>query len=228
MERLYGAVRAMELGRDIGRAGLGESAQRSLNMVVGVDESHGMYGAADLEATHVEMLQYGEQSDHNEITADAVLNWLVYQITGGESGIADTAEGQDWLNFVNEHIDAWIKNAIVYNAREEGLIASLAEKGLIDPIVGTGTVIVAEDTTATVRSTHSRVGATMASLRRDEEVLLLGEIEVGGETWNAVWANEVNWVYSHLIRETWSGRQSMTEEKATQWFPALLESLTRR
>ncbi|MCY3779376.1 MAG: hypothetical protein OXG78_03620 [Chloroflexi bacterium] len=212
------------------RDGMGQSAHRQLYEFVDVPAYHGMYDAADLKATHVELLQYGELSDHNEVTADAVLNWIVHQATGGVSGFADTAEGQDWLEFMDKNMDAWIKNAIVYNAHRQGVIASLAEEGLIDPIAGTGTVIVGEDTTATVRSTHSQGGAEMAHLRRGEEVLLLGESEPDddGYRWNAVWANDIYWVRFDLIRETWTERHPMTEEKANQWFPTLLELLTRR
>ena len=212
------------------RGGMGQSAHRKLYEFVDVSANHGMYDAADLNATHVELLQYGELSDHNEVTADAVLNWLVHQATGGESGFVNTAEGQDWLDFMNEHIDAWIKNAIVYNAHRQGIIASLADEGLISSIAGTGIVIVPENSTATVRSTHSQAGAEIAHLRRDEEVLLLGESEpdVHGYPWNAVWAHDIYWVRSDLIRVTWTERHTVTELKAKQWFHTLLELLARR
>ena len=90
---LGGVYSSLSMNETVGnprsRDGMGESAHRQLYDVIGVRDVHGMYGAADLQATLREFLRYGKITEEmtqeeriNEYTADGVLNWVVHQIIG--------------------------------------------------------------------------------------------------------------------------------------------------
>ena len=123
-------------------------------------------------------------------------------------------------------------NAIVYNAHEQGIIASLADDGLIGPIAGTGEVLESQDPNtpgANVRSLPAITGDRMVTLREKETVLLLGQIAVEGDIpWNAVWAHGVNYVRADLLRENWIEGYPKNEDPGKGWFPTLLELLVER
>lgn len=226
-------------GNPRSRDGLGEFAARQLYQILQVSPDHGMYGAADLNARHIELLRYGKITEDmtqeeriNEYSADGVLNWIVYLATGGLSGFADTAEGQEWRDFINENLDAWIMNAIVYNAHEEELIAPFAKAGSISPIAGKGEVLKSQDPDlagAKVRSMPALTGRHILTLREKETVLLLDQIEVEGDIpWNVVWAHGVNYVRSDLLKEYWIEGYPKNEGVGSQWFQTLLKKLVER
>lgn len=190
------------------RAGMGKSAHRPLHMVIGVDKSHGMYGAADLEATHVEMLQYGEQSDHNEITADSVLNWLVHQITGGVSGFDETAEGQKWLDFMDKYMDAWIRHAVTFGIMSSGSPIDLTddERDMMPfPLPVSRGVL---ESAAFVRSGPSRAYGNVSGgspLPRGHDVIVLGRNAKSEDSvypeWVAVfYRGDINWIFTHDVQ----------------------------
>ena len=190
------------------RAGMGKSAHRPLHMVIGVDKSHGMYGAADLEATHVEMLQYGEQSDHNEVTADGILNWLVHQITRGASGLENTAEGQKWLDFMDKYMDAWIRHAVTFGIMSSGSPIDLTddERDMMPfPLPVSRGVL---ESAAFVRSGPSRAYGNVSGgspLPRGHDVIVLGRNAKSEDSvypeWVAVfYRGDINWIFTHDVQ----------------------------
>ena len=183
----------------------------------------------------VQLLQQSWEYTKNEFTADAFLNWVYHRNTMGVFGFTDTAEGEKWQKFVNDNMEAWIQNAIGYNAWRRGVVSSLAEEGLISPIAGTGTVgnFDPGDKSFRVRPTPSLDEDPLTTLSRGEEVLVLGESEPDGDgkRWIAVWVNGVHWIREDLINVTWSDQRPekpMTEEESEQWFPTLMMLLAGR
>lgn len=130
-------------------------------------------------------------------------------------------------------MEVWIQNAIGYDAWKEGVISSLAEEGLISPIKGIGTVNVSQDTVANVRPTPSTDKDRVTTMRRGEQVLVIGASEPDNEDkrWMAVWVNGVHWMYESTLDVTWYDQgpmKEMDEAKSEQWFPKLSMLLAGR
>ena len=208
---------------------------------LGLEEHDKLFdNAMSFSQDQVQLLQQSWEYTKNEFTADAFLNWVYHRNTMGVFGFTDTAEGEKWQKFVNDNNDnmeAWIQNAIGYNAWRRGVVSSLAEEGLISPIAGTGTVGSSnpKDKYFNVRPTHSISidEDPVTTLSRGEEVLVLGESEPDGDgkRWIAVWVNGVHWIREDLINVTWSDQRPekpMTEEESEQWFPTLMMLLAGR
>ena len=208
--------------------------------VLGLGSDDKLFREVNLSVDQILLLRQSWEYTKNEFTADAFLNWVYHRNTMGVFGFTDTAEGEKWQKFVNDNNDnmeAWIQNAIGYNAWRQGIVSSLAEEGLISPIAGTGTVGSSnpKDKYFNVRPTHSISidEDPVTTLSRGEEVLVLGESEPDGDgkRWIAVWVNGVHWIREDLINVTWSDQRPekpMTEEESEQWFPTLMMLLAGR
>ena len=149
----------------------------------------------------VQLLQQSWEYTKNEFTADAFLNWVFHRNTGGAIGFTDSSEGEDWQTFMNDNMDEWIRNAVVHNAlKDEENIEFFAERGMLPPIVGTGTI--PSELGSNVRDIPSIAGKRVAVLGKGQEVLIFGRTEVAAdpEDWIAVLVKgDIQWLREDVI-----------------------------
>ena len=78
--------------------------------------------------TQIQALQQSKDESKNEITADAILNWVKHLITAGRFGFTSDEEGLNWQRIMGTHMDEKIRNAITYNIITSGEPISLTEE----------------------------------------------------------------------------------------------------
>ena len=88
----------------------------------------------------IQSLQQSKVASKNEITADAILNWVKHLISEERFGFTSGEEGLNWQQFMEANIDDLIRNAIVHNTeRNEGPI-DVSHLGGYPVIYGLATV----------------------------------------------------------------------------------------
>ena len=165
---------------------------------------HVIFRRAKELAKQIQSLQQSPETDdstenwydeigRNEVTADAILNWVKHRNSGGRFGFTSDEEGLRWLQFMDENMDDLIPNAIVHNAMETGDPTYVTEIGGFPEVFGSGTVRVADG--LNVRSTPMANDENrLRSLKQGEKLLILGRSE--DNKWIATAKNGVlAWVY---------------------------------
>lgn len=167
-----------------------------------------LFTTTGLDPMDVQPLQHSRDYDNNEIAADSYLNWIVHLTTGGKFGFSPDAVGQDRLDFMNENIDKWIRNAIYYNARRDDPHAErfLREREILLPVAGSGVVDTWDDEGAIVRSGPSLSAEEVDFLKEGSAVTLLArtqDVDDPKYYWNAVEDSGVYWIRFDLVNENW-------------------------
>ena len=177
-----------------------QAGQRLLYEDLAVSSDHGSFTEADLDAFQIQSLQQSMDQGRNEVTADAFLNWVAHQTSGGVYGFTNAPEGLNWQEFMDANMDKWIRNAIVHNAPgNENALAFFAEHGMLPQAVGSGTIPPGRG--SKVRDTPSKDGDIVATLKAGETLPVFGRIEADdSRNWIAVMVQgDMHWVRVDVI-----------------------------
>ena len=91
--------------------------------------------------TQIQSLQQSTEETPNEITADAIVNWVKHLITAGRFGFTSEDEGLNWQRIMGANMDEQIRNAIGHNAlKDERNLPFLVSQGMLPEILGQGTI----------------------------------------------------------------------------------------
>ena len=179
-----------------------QAGQRLLYEDLAVPSDHGSFTEANLDAFQIQSLQQSTKECRNEVTADAFLNWVAHQTSGGVYGFTNAPEGLNWQEFMDANMDKWIRNAIVHNAPgNENAMTFFAEHGMLPQAVGSGTISPSDG--AKVRDTPSTDGSIETTLKAGETLPVFGRIEVEGDIkdWLAVMVQgDIHWVYADGVK----------------------------
>ncbi|MCY4073045.1 MAG: hypothetical protein OXG60_17260 [Chloroflexi bacterium] len=160
-----------------------------------------------LKSMYVQLLQQSRDYSNNEIAADTYLNYIVHLTTRGQLGFSPDAAGQERLNFMNDNMDKWIRNAIFYNAADDPHVKRfLEERGVLLPDVGTGIVDTNNNEGAILRSGPSEDAEFVKYLAENSAVTLLARtqyVDDKGFHWNAIEDSGVYWTRYDLVTENW-------------------------
>ena len=178
-----------------------QAGQRLLYENLAVPSDHGSFTEADLNAFQIQSLQQSTEESRNEFTADAFLNWVAHQTSGGVYGFTNAPEGLNWQEFMDANMDEWIRNAIVHNALDnENALTFFAEHGMLPQVVS-GTISPSDG--AKVRDTPSTEGTKVTTLPAGKTLPVFGRIEVEGDIkdWLAVMVQrDMHWVYADGVK----------------------------
>jgi len=176
---------------------------RPLYQDMGVSVDHELFDEAGLDPRQIQSLQQSLDTSPNEVTADAFLNWIVHQTSGGFEGFTNTPGGHAWQEFMNQNMDKWIRNAIVYNARDNtNAMTFFAEFGILPEVIGSGKITAEKG--AYIRETPLIANNNVVTLvKRGGTLPIFGRIEVESKlpNWIATMARgDIHWVYSGVIK----------------------------
>jgi len=200
-----------------------------------------------LKSMYVQLLQQSRDYSDNEIAADTYLNYIVHLTTRGQLGFSPDAAGQERLNFMNDNMDKWIRNAIFYNAADDPHVKRfLEERGVLLPDVGSGIVDTNNNEGAILRSGPSVDADFVKHLPEGRSVTLLARTEFVDDEdhhWNAIEDfNGVYWMRYDLVTENWDDdipylsrdeasatfNPGRPYEETAGWFSELVEFLLAR
>lgn len=107
--------------------------------------------------------------DSNEVTADVFLNRVWYINTQAKAGFTPDEAGEQWVNFFDQYMRQWMRNAIVHNMPLERQIDLYQEQGYINNVPGTAEIAqrgwyIYNDNLAQVRGIGTREGEIYAIL----------------------------------------------------------------
>lgn len=178
-----------------------QAGQRLLYEDLAVPSDHGSFTEADLNAFQIQSLQQSMDEGRNEVTADAFLNRVAHQTSGGIYGFTNAPEGLNWQKFMDANMDEWIRNAIVHNALDnENALTFFAEHGMLPQAVS-GTIPPGRGTN--VRDTPSTKGTKVTALPAGKTLPVFGRIEVEDDIkdWLAVMVQrDMHWVYADGVK----------------------------
>ncbi len=165
--------------------------------------------------TQIQSLQQSTEETPNEITADAIVNWVKHLITGGRFGFTSDEKGLVWQRIMGSHMDEQIRNAIAFNAsKDERNLTVIIEQGMLPEIKGRGRIVAGTN----VRSGPSRNKAVVDSTTVDREVHIFGykDVQESPFPWIAVWyEGSIRWVYGGQIYTEWDDRRPISEKDAS-------------
>ena len=136
---------------------------------------------------------YYDRTGRNEVTADAILNWVKHLNSGGRFGFTSEEEGLRWLAFMDENMGELIQTAIVQVAMQTGDPTYVSQIDGFPKVFGSGTVQANQG--LRVRTTPMvKEGNILTSLQEGEKLLILGRSK--DELWIATAKKGVlAWMY---------------------------------
>ena len=180
---------------------------KPLSALLGVYEGDKLLRRVNLNMDRVPLLRQSWDGGKNEYTADAFLNMVFDEISGGRIGFTDDAAGDKWEDLNDTSVRTWIRNAIVLNALSDNRnIPFFLAHDRIQGFVGMARVRDRYDE-AIVRNATSTAGGSstvVGTLTAGDEVAVLGEIVLGEEAtprkWTSViWNGTQRWMASFLL-----------------------------
>ncbi|MCY4061972.1 MAG: SH3 domain-containing protein, partial [Chloroflexi bacterium] len=182
---------------------------RPLHDILGLRAGDKLFSGVTLTKDQILLLRHSwAKGDTNEITADGFLNWVFHRNTDGAIGFTDSAEGKKWQAFMNDSMEVWIRNAVVYNAlRENSNIPFFVEHGMLPNFAGFTTLAESDVNVRTEPSTAKGDETVVRSLAKGEEVAVIGQTKGGfngrDNSWTAIiWNGRKLWVASYLLVPT--------------------------
>ena len=165
--------------------------------------------------TQIQSLQQSTEETPNEITADAIVNWVKHLITAGRFGFTSEDEGLNWLRIMGANMDEQIRNSIAHIAlKDERNLVVFIEHGMLPEIKGRGTI----EAGTNIRPGPSTTDGLIDSTLHDTEVKIFGFKDVPGweYPWIAVWyEGNIRWVYGKHMHTEWDDRRSISVEEAS-------------